>query len=165
MRTINSHVKSPLASLLMTSWEEWPTLESVLEPFRSTLTVLVIYSLVITVHPDPEHSQDLSIVPEPPCSPVSPLASFFCPLQGSPILCTWGRDTAQGSRGWLAVAFVSETSSTIMGIAESKSGSSCILIESITKSSLGDHVLLMMFCDVPCTACCNRFPLESDIKH
>lgn len=157
MTTINSHFKSPLASLLVTSWEEWPTPQNVVEPFRSTLTVLVIYSLAITVQSDPLHSQDLGIAPEPPCSPVSPLASFFCPWQGSPVVWKWGGDTAQGSRGWLALPFVFGASSTILEIAESKPGKSCILIKSITKSCLGYHVLLMMFCDVPCSACCNSF--------
>lgn len=159
MKTFNCLVKSPLASLLVTSWEEWPTPQSVEEPFRSTLTLFMIYSLVITVHSDPLHSQDLSIVPEPPCSPLSALckASSFFPLQGSPILCTWGTDTAQGSRGWLDVSFVFETSTSILGLAESKPGNSCILITSITKSCLGYHILPMVFCDVPCTACCNSF--------
>lgn len=81
----------------------------------------------------PLHSQDLSIVPVPPYSPVPPLTSCFCPLQGSPILWTWSRDTAKGSRGWLAMSFVFETSSTSLGIAVSKSGNSCILKGSITQ--------------------------------
>lgn len=113
--------------------------------------------LWFTVGSWPLDSQGVSIVPEPPCSPVPPLAAFLCPWQGSPILQTWGRDTVQGSRGWLAMSFVLGTSSTILGTAESKSVNSCILIESITKSCLGDHVLPVMVPDVLCPACCNNF--------
>lgn len=153
MKTINSHVKSPLENLMMTSWEEWPIPQSIVEPFRRSL-----HYLWYSVWSWPLHSQDLSIVPGPSRSPGSSLASCLCPSCGLGV----GTEPKGLGDSWLC-----RFSSTSLGTAVSRSGNSCILIESITKSCLRDHVILMMFCDVSGTACCNFFwfPVESDIKH